>query len=70
MEVSVRRRDFIGLVGVAAALPAMAGAQQNVRLRRIGVLYSLAEDDQESVARRAAFEQAIEKLGWIQKSSN
>jgi hypothetical protein len=34
------------------------------RLRRIGVLYSLAENEAESVTRRAAFEQAIKELGW------
>jgi ABC-type uncharacterized transport system substrate-binding protein len=33
-------------------------------VRRIGVLYSLTEDDPESVARRAAFEQALKELGW------
>jgi len=32
-----------------------------------GVLYSLAEDDPESVMRRAAFEQAIKELGWVQR---
>src|SRR3954469_13374738 len=58
------RRDFIRLLGAAAAWPIVARAQQSERGRRIGVLYSLTEDDQESVARRAAFEQALKELGW------
>jgi ABC-type uncharacterized transport system substrate-binding protein len=62
----MQRREFITLVGGAvAAWPLMARAQQPERVRRIGVLYSLAEDDPESVMRRAAFERAIKELGWI-----
>jgi putative ABC transport system substrate-binding protein len=59
------RRDFIRLIGAAAAWPVVAVAQQTERVRRIGVLFSLAEDDPESVQRRAAFEQALKELGWI-----
>ena len=59
------RRDFIRLIGMVAAWPIMVRAQQPGRVRRLAVLYSLAEDDPESVARRAAFEQAIKELGWI-----
>ncbi len=62
----MRRREFITLLGSAAAVWPLAGrAQQPERVRRIGVLFSLAEDDTESVARRAAFEQALKALGWI-----
>jgi putative ABC transport system substrate-binding protein len=62
----MRRREFITLLGIAAAVWPLAGrAQQPERVRRIGVLFSLAEDDTESVARRAAFEQALKALGWI-----
>jgi putative ABC transport system substrate-binding protein len=61
----MRRREFISLLGGAAATwPLTAGAQQSERVRRIGMLYSLAENDSESVVRRAAFEQALKKLGW------
>src|SRR6266850_1289781 len=61
----MQRREFITLVGGAvAAWPLASRAQQPERVRRIGVLYSLAEDDPESVMRRAAFEQAIKELGW------
>ena len=61
----MQRRAFITLLGNAAvAWPLMAHAQQAERGRRIGVLFSLTEDDSESVARRAAFEQALKELGW------
>ena len=63
----MQRRDFIALVGGAAAAatwPVAARAQQAERVRRIGVLYSLAESDPESTARRAAFERALKELGW------
>jgi putative tryptophan/tyrosine transport system substrate-binding protein len=59
------RRDFIlALGGSAAAWPLAARAQQGERMRRIGALSALAEDDPESVARRVAFEQALQALGW------
>src|SRR5262249_13186394 len=61
----LKRRKFITLVGgAAAAWPLPAPAQQPERMRRIGVLGVLAEDDPETVARRAAFEQALQNLGW------
>jgi ABC-type uncharacterized transport system substrate-binding protein len=61
----MQRRQFITLLGGAAAgWPLAARAQQSERVRRIGVLSALAEDDPESVTRRAAFEQALKALGW------
>jgi putative ABC transport system substrate-binding protein len=65
----MRRREFIGLLGGAAAMPFTARAQQGERVRRIGVLSALAEDDLESVTRRAAFEQALKALGWTNGSN-
>ena len=61
----MQRREFITLVGGAvAAWPLASRAQQPERVRRIGMLNSLAEDDPELVTRRAAFEQAMKELGW------
>ena len=61
----MKRREFITLLGgAAAAWPLAAGAQQADRLRRIGVLMSLAADDPESQARLAAFAQGLQQLGW------
>ena len=61
----MRRRQFITLLGgVAAAWPLAARAQQTERVRRIGVLFSLAATDLESQKRKAAFEQGLQELGW------
>jgi putative ABC transport system substrate-binding protein len=61
----MRRRDFIMLLGGAAvAWPLAARAQQPERMRRVGVLMSLAADDPEGQARIAAFLQALQQLGW------
>ncbi len=62
---AMKRRDFIaGIAGSSAAWPLAARAQQPERMRRIGVLMSLAADDQQGRARLAAFVQGLEELGW------
>jgi hypothetical protein len=62
----VKRRDFITLLGGAAAPSWLvaAPAQQAERVRRIGVLTYIAVDDAEGQARLAAFTQALSQLGW------
>jgi putative ABC transport system substrate-binding protein len=61
----MKRRDFITLLGGAAATwPLAARAQQSDRVRRIGVLHSLAAGDTEGQARLTAFVQGLQELGW------
>ena len=60
----MRRREFLGLVGGAAAWPVASKAQQVERVRRVGILNILGPDDPEGQARRAVFEQTLEQLGW------
>ena len=62
----MKRRDFITLLGGATAVawPLAARAQQPDRMRRIGMLLTAAADDPESLARVAAFLQALAQLGW------
>jgi putative tryptophan/tyrosine transport system substrate-binding protein len=60
----MRRRQFIALLGGAAAWPLAARAQQPDRVRRIGILQGLAESDAEWHRRLAAFRQGLQELGW------
>src|SRR5262249_5718631 len=61
----MRRREFITLLGGAAAWPLAARAQQGERMRRIGVLMNFAADDPESQARLGPFVQRLSDLGWV-----
>ena len=66
----MQRREFITLLsGAAAAWPLVARAQQTERMRRIGVLVGLAENDPEMKARLAGFRQGLEKFGWSDGSN-
>ena len=61
----MRRREFITLLGgAAAAWPLAAHAQQDEQIRRIGVLMTLAEGDPEAQAFVAAFREELQKHGW------
>jgi len=60
----IRRRDFVELLGGAAAWPLAARAQQPEQMRRIGVLTNLVADDPEAQARVGAFLQGLQELGW------
>jgi putative tryptophan/tyrosine transport system substrate-binding protein len=63
----VKRRDFITLLGgTAVAWPLAARAQQPERMRRIGVLMGISEDDPLAQARVAIFRQALAELGWTE----
>jgi ABC-type uncharacterized transport system substrate-binding protein len=67
----IHRREFITLLGGAAAAPALlwsgpAQAQQAGRMRRVGVLVGLAENDPEAKVRFEAFRQGFERLGWFE----
>jgi putative ABC transport system substrate-binding protein len=58
------RREFIRLLGGAAAWPFAAQAQPSARVRKVGILMNLATDNPEGQARVAAFVNALAKLGW------
>jgi putative tryptophan/tyrosine transport system substrate-binding protein len=60
-----KRREFITLLGGAAAWPFAARAQQGGRMRRIGVLMRYAADDPAGQARLLAFAQELAQSGWI-----
>ncbi len=60
----MRRRDVITLLGGAAAAWPLAARAEGERIRRIGVLMTLAADDPEGQARLTAFVQGLQELGW------
>jgi putative ABC transport system substrate-binding protein len=61
----IRRREFITLLGgAAAAWPLAAEAQQGERIRRVGVVMVTKETDPETPLRAMAFRQALAKFGW------
>jgi len=67
----MRRRDLIGLFAgsFAAASPFAVHAQQNSKIRRIGVLMNLTADYAEGQERVAGFVQALRGMGWVEGST-
>lgn len=63
-----KRRDFIALLGMAAALPLGVRAQSG-RARRVGLLLTLDANDPEGEAELKALKAAFEKLGWVDGSN-
>jgi len=62
----IRRREFMSLLGGAAAAWPLAARAQPGGMRRIGVLMGSAENDSEAQAWVAAFREALQKLGWTE----
>src|SRR5262249_46542734 len=63
----MRRREFITLLGgAAAAWPLAARAQQAAGVRRIAFLHPYVENDPEVLARVIAFREGLEVLGWTE----
>jgi putative ABC transport system substrate-binding protein len=62
--IQLKRREFISVLGGAAAWPLAAHSQQGERMRHIGVLLAAAADDAEVQARMASFQQGLAQLGW------
>jgi putative tryptophan/tyrosine transport system substrate-binding protein len=61
------RRELIALLGTtAAAWPLGARAQQNERMRRVGILMNASASDPEAQSHMEAFRQGIQALGWIE----
>src|SRR5262245_19349722 len=62
----MKRREFITLIGGAAATWSFAARAQQEAMRRIGILVSLGADDRQGQARHAAFIQRLKELGWTE----
>jgi putative tryptophan/tyrosine transport system substrate-binding protein len=60
----LKRREFITLLGGAAAAWPLAAQAQAERVRRVGVLQNFAADDAEGQVRLTAFGQGLQQLGW------
>ena len=62
----MKRREFVMLLGGAAAAWPLAGHAQLAPLRRVGIFMDLSEQDPEGQARVAAFRKGLQDLGWME----
>src|SRR6516165_4498163 len=62
----MRRREFIAGLGGAAAWPLAARAQQPDRVRHVGILMNVVQEDPGGPADVMAFRQGLAELGWIE----
>ena len=62
----MKRRDFLGVIGSAAAWPLAARAQQSARMRRVGMVMGSAETDPAAQALVGALRHELQKLGWVE----
>ena len=65
----MRRREFIAGLGGAAAWPLAVRAQQDDRVRRIGLLNGFGQSDRAAQAHIGAFKQELQKRGWSEGSN-
>ena len=70
MQISqLKRREFVTLLGGAAAWPLAAGAQQLERMRRLTVLLRVAQDDPDAQRDLQSFRKGLWQLGWAAGSN-
>jgi putative ABC transport system substrate-binding protein len=62
----MRRREFIAGLGGAVAWPLLARAQPGERIRRIGVMLGLPENDPEAKVIATALREGLQEAGWIE----
>ena len=60
----MRRREFLGVLGAAVALPLAVRAQQPERMRRIGVMSVFGENDADAQSSVRGLVQRLDELGW------